>query len=32
VERGAGGDSSRDGGKERLNAKLIVQRKHFYYT
>ena len=32
VERGAGGDPGRDGGRERLNAKVIVQRKHFYYT
>jgi hypothetical protein len=32
VERGTQGDASRDGGKERLTAKVIVKRKHYYYT
>mmetsp|Transcript_62590 Transcript_62590/g.117704 ORF Transcript_62590/g.117704 Transcript_62590/m.117704 type:complete len:314 (+) Transcript_62590:858-1799(+) len=32
VERGTQGDSSRDGGKERLVAKIIVARKHYFYT
>jgi len=32
VVRGTQGDAARDGGKERLSAKIIVKRKHFYYT
>lgn len=32
VERGTQGDSARDGGKERLVAKIIVARKHYFYT
>jgi hypothetical protein len=32
VETGAGGNSSRDGGKQRLLARIIVCRKSYYYT
>ena len=29
VERGAGGDVGRDGGRERLVAKILLSRKHW---
>jgi len=32
VETGAGGNSARDGGKQRLLARIIVCRKSYYYT